>query len=54
MRFFVAIRAAIADDLQSVVRVGGMAQCREYDATGDDPVRMVSNVAGAQYQVDRS
>jgi hypothetical protein len=32
MRFLVAVRATIADDQPSVVRVGGMAQGREYDA----------------------
>ena len=32
MHFLVAIRAAIAGDQQSVVRVGGMPQGREYDA----------------------
>src|ERR1700704_2036813 len=37
MRFLVAVRAAIADDQQSVVRVGGMAQGREYNAAGGDP-----------------
>jgi hypothetical protein len=34
MRFLVAVRAAIADDQQSVVRVGGMAQGQEYNAAG--------------------
>jgi hypothetical protein len=36
MRLRVAVRAAIADDQQCVVGVGGMAQGREYDAAGDD------------------
>jgi hypothetical protein len=36
MRFLVAVRAAIADDQQPVVGVGGMAQGREYDAAGDN------------------
>src|ERR1700676_850421 len=37
VRFLVAVRAAITDDQQPEVRIGGMAQGREYDAAGDDP-----------------
>src|ERR1700675_633808 len=53
MRFLVAVRAAIADDQQSVVRVGGMAQGREYDAAGDDPRQDEGlDAVGAQHQVE--
>jgi hypothetical protein len=53
MRFLVAIRAAIADDQQSIVRIGGMAQRREHDAAGDDPRQDQGlDAVGAQYQVE--
>ena len=53
MGFLVAIRAAIADDQQFVVRIGGMAQRREYDAAGDDPRQDQGlDAVGAQYQVE--
>jgi hypothetical protein len=53
MRFLVAIRAAIADDQQPVVRVGGMTQRREHDAARDDPRQDQGlDAVGAQYQVE--
>ena len=53
MRFLVAIGAAIADDQQSVVRVGGMAQGREYDAAGDDARQDQGlDAVGAQHHVE--
>src|SRR3984893_5838547 len=53
VRFLVAVRAAIADDQQPVVRIGGMAQGREYDAAGGDPRQDQGlDAVGAQYQVE--
>src|SRR5258708_16492929 len=53
MHFLVAVRAAIADDQQSVVRIGGMAQGREYDAAGSDPRQDQGlDAVGAQHQVE--
>jgi hypothetical protein len=47
------LRAAVADNQQSVVRVGGMAQSREYDAAGGDPRQDQGlDASGAQHQVE--
>src|ERR1700722_4387679 len=53
MRLLVAVGAAIADDQRPVVRIGGMAQGREYDTAGGDTRQDQGlDAVGAQHQVE--